>query len=80
MLARHHLYRLALRDVYRGPILSDLVTSPEHLHQAVWVLRSRQAFKSDMCYLASVITDLCLDLPYALLQRHGGLHLQEADL
>jgi hypothetical protein len=80
MLARYHFYRLAFRDVHRGPILRDLVTSPQHLHQAVWVLCPRQALKPDMCYLASVITDFCLDLSYALFQRHGGLNLQEADL
>ncbi len=79
-LARHHLHWLTLRDVHRGPILRYLVTSPKHLHQAVGIFRPRQALKPDMRYLASIVADLCLDLSYALLQRHGGFHLQETDL
>ncbi|MFN9980564.1 MAG: hypothetical protein ACK53Y_11640, partial [bacterium] len=45
----------------------------------VGVFCPRQALQPDMRYLAPVVTDLCLYLSYALLQRHGGLHLQEAD-
>jgi hypothetical protein len=80
VLARHHLHWLTLRDVHRGPILCYLVTFPKHLHQAVGIFRPRQALKPDMRYLTSIIADLRLDLSYALLQRHGGLHLQETDL
>ncbi|MFN9982902.1 MAG: hypothetical protein ACK53Y_23440, partial [bacterium] len=79
VLARHHLHWLALRDVHSGSILRYLVAPPKHLHQAVGVFCPRQALQPDMRYLASVVTDLCFDLPYALLQRHGGLHLQETD-
>ncbi|MFO0006794.1 MAG: hypothetical protein ACK559_37325, partial [bacterium] len=69
MLARHHLYRLTLRNVHRGPILRYLVNSPKLLHQAVGVLCPRQAFKPDMRYLASIVANLGFDLPYALFQR-----------
>jgi hypothetical protein len=66
MLTRHHLHCLAFSNVHSSSISRNLVSSSKHLHQAVWILSSRQALKPDMCYLPSIVADLCLHLPYAL--------------
>ena len=51
----------------------------EYLDEAVWILGSGDALQPQLCYLPPILADIALHLPDALLQRHGSLHLQEAE-
>ena len=52
----------------------------EYLDEAVWILGSGDALQPQLRYLPPILADIALHLPDALLQRHGSLNLQKAEL